>query len=41
MPGDIEIKKENFQIYFPVATSIVISILLTLVFWLISYFSKK
>lgn len=31
LPGDIIIKKENFAFYFPLATSIVISILLTIV----------
>jgi Protein of unknown function (DUF2905) len=41
LPGDISIEKENFRFYFPIATSIVISILLTLILWLISYFSKK
>lgn len=32
LPGDIVIKRGNFQFYFPLATSIVISILLTLLF---------
>ncbi|MCX8082020.1 MAG: DUF2905 domain-containing protein [bacterium] len=35
LPGDIIIKKENFSFYFPLATSIIISILLTLFFSLI------
>lgn len=34
LPGDIYIKKENFTFYFPLATSIIISILLTLILWL-------
>ncbi|MEQ8159939.1 MAG: DUF2905 domain-containing protein [Smithellaceae bacterium] len=34
LPGDIYIKKENFSFYFPVTTSIVISIILTIIFWL-------
>jgi hypothetical protein len=35
LPGDIVIERENFRFYFPLATSIVISILLSLVamFW--------
>jgi hypothetical protein len=41
LPGDINIKKDNFQFYFPITTSIIISILLSLIMWLISYFSKK
>lgn len=31
LPGDINIKKENFSFYFPVSTSILISIVLTIV----------
>lgn len=38
LPGDIAIHRENVSFYFPLTTSIAISILLTLVFWLISYF---
>ncbi|MFH0974741.1 MAG: DUF2905 domain-containing protein [Spirochaetota bacterium] len=36
MPGDIIIKKENFSFYFPVATSITISIVLSLIFFLLN-----
>jgi len=31
LPGDILIKKENFTFYFPIVTSILISILLTII----------
>ncbi len=41
LPGDIEIKKDNFSFYFPVVTSIVLSVVLTLIFWLINYFTRK
>lgn len=41
LPGDIHIKKENFEFYFPLATSLVLSLLLTGILWLISYFGKK
>jgi hypothetical protein len=34
LPGDIIIKKERFTFYFPLATSIIISIILTLLFML-------
>ena len=34
LPGDIIIRKKNFTLYFPLATSILISILLTLFFTL-------
>jgi Protein of unknown function (DUF2905) len=34
LPGDIVIERENFRFYFPLVTSILVSIVLTLVFWL-------
>ena len=34
LPGDFIIQKKNFTFYFPVATSVLISVLLTLLFWL-------
>ncbi len=35
LPGDILIQKKNFTFYFPLATSILLSIILTLLFWLV------
>jgi len=35
LPGDIFIKRDNFTFYFPITTSILISIILTVVMWLI------
>jgi hypothetical protein len=35
LPGDIHIKKENFDLYFPIATCVVVSVILTLLFYLI------
>ncbi len=34
LPGDVIIQKKNFTFYFPLATSIIISIILTLFFWI-------
>ncbi len=34
LPGDIAIERENFRFYFPVTTSILISIVLSLLIWL-------
>jgi hypothetical protein len=34
MPGDIVVRRPNFTFYFPVVTSILLSVLLTLVLWL-------
>jgi DUF2905 family protein len=32
LPGDIVVRRGNFSFYFPLATSIILSILLTLIF---------
>jgi len=32
LPGDIMIRKERFSFYFPITTSIIISIILTILF---------
>lgn len=34
LPGDIYIHKKNFVFYFPLATCVLLSLLLTLIFWL-------
>jgi uncharacterized membrane protein len=34
LPGDIVVEKENMRFYFPIVTSIIISLVLTLLFWL-------
>ena len=34
LPGDILVRRENFTFYFPVTTSILLSLLLTLLLWL-------
>jgi len=36
LPGDIIIQRKNFTFYFPLATSILLSIILTFILWLIS-----
>ncbi len=35
LPGDIYIKRENFSIYIPLATSILLSVIISLILWLI------
>jgi len=37
LPGDIVIQKKNFTFYFPVATSIILSIILSLVFYFLRH----
>ncbi len=34
LPGDLIIRRENFTFYFPIATSILLSLLFTLLLWL-------
>lgn len=35
LPGDIVIEHNDFRFYFPIATSVLISLALTLIFWLL------
>lgn len=35
-PGDIVIERENFRLYIPLATSIIVSVVLSLVLWLLN-----
>jgi hypothetical protein len=35
LPGDISIEREGFRFYFPLTTSIIASLALTLLLWLI------
>ena len=37
LPGDIHIKGKNFSFYFPIVSCIIISAILTLIFWLIKF----
>ncbi len=37
LPGDIYIQKKNFTFYAPLTTSIIISVILSLIFWLWSH----
>jgi ribose/xylose/arabinose/galactoside ABC-type transport system permease subunit len=34
LPGDIVIERENFRFYFPITTMVLVSLVLSLVFWL-------
>ncbi len=36
LPGDIYIQRENFTFYFPVMTCIIVSILLSVIFYFIT-----
>jgi Protein of unknown function (DUF2905) len=34
LPGDIRVEKDGFGVYFPITTSIIVSIVLTVIFWI-------
>ncbi len=34
LPGDLYFERDGFRFYFPITTSILVSLLLTLIFWL-------
>ncbi len=40
LPGDIKIQKGNFSFYMPIASSIIISIVLSVLLWLFTKFIK-
>jgi hypothetical protein len=35
LPGDVVIEREGFRLYIPITTSIIVSVVLTLLLWLI------
>jgi hypothetical protein len=41
LPGDIVIKGKNVTFYFPIVTCLVLSAVLTLVFWVISFLTRR
>jgi hypothetical protein len=36
LPGDIVIERDNFRLYIPITTSILISVVLSLILWLLN-----
>ncbi|WAC49252.1 DUF2905 domain-containing protein [Asticcacaulis sp. SL142] len=34
LPGDIVVKRDNFTFYMPIVTSLLISVILSVLFWL-------
>ena len=41
LPGDFTFGGRHWRIYIPLASSILLSLLLTLILWLIRYFSRR
>ncbi len=40
LPGDLEFGSKNWRIYIPIASCIIISVILTVILWLINYFRR-
>jgi len=40
MPGDILVERENFKFYFPLTTSIILSVLISLILYIIQAIKK-
>ncbi len=40
LPGDLEFGSKNWRVYIPIASCIVLSIILTLILWLINHFRR-
>ncbi len=41
LPGDIRWEGKNVSFYFPLATSVLLSVGLTLLFWLLSFLRRE
>jgi hypothetical protein len=41
LPGDIHFRRGNFQLYIPLATSIILSAFATILLWIVSRFLRK
>ena len=41
LPGDILIKRDNFTFYFPLTTSVLISVVVSLLLYLLSLFLRR
>lgn len=41
LPGDIAYKGKNVSFYFPMVSCLILSIVLTVIFWLVSFFTRR
>jgi hypothetical protein len=41
LPGDLSIRREQFSLYIPIATSLVLSILLSVVLYILSWLFRR
>ncbi len=40
LPGDLQFGSKNWRVFIPITSCLIISIVLTLIFWLISYLRR-
>ena len=41
LPGDISIKRDSFSFYFPLGTSVLLSVVLSLLFYFLSWIFRR
>ncbi len=41
LPGDITIKRDNVRIFFPITSSTLVSVLVSIMLWIFSHFKGK
>jgi len=41
LPGDVSFKRDNFSVYFPLGTSLLVSVILSLLFWVVGWFVRR
>ena len=41
LPGDIDVSGRHWRVFLPVASCLVLSVILTLIMWIVHYFMQK
>ncbi len=41
LPGDLSFKRDNVSFYFPIATSLLLSVILSLLFYIVGWFFRR
>ena len=41
LPGDVQIKGKHWSFYFPIATCLIMSVVMTAIVWLVSLFTRR
>lgn len=41
LPGDVSFKRDNVSFYFPIATSLLLSVLVSLLFFILGWFFRR